>query len=131
MYLSLQKRNITIDLTISHRDNARKSWSIIKNIINKHRKPSIQSKFQLNDGTVSDDKKMITESFNNFFINIGPTLAKSILCINKSPLASMGDMVMESINLQPVTCEEICEILLDLKNTACGWDEMSASFLRL
>ena len=40
-------------------------------------------------------------------------------------------MVKESIFLQPVTCEEIGKILLDLKNTACGWDEMSASFLRL
>ena len=40
-------------------------------------------------------------------------------------------MFMESIYLQPVTCEEIGKILLDLKNTACGWDEMSASFLRL
>ena len=38
---------------------------------------------------------------------------------------------MESVYLQPVTCEEISKILLDLKNTACGWDEMSASFLRL
>ena len=44
------------DLIISHRDNAWKSWSIIKKIINKHRKPSIQSKFQLNDGTVIGDK---------------------------------------------------------------------------
>ena len=38
---------------------------------------------------------------------------------------------MESIYLQPVTCEGIGKILLDLKNTACGWDEMSVSFLRL
>ena len=44
------------DLIISHWDNARKPWSIIKKIKNKHRKPSIQSKFQLNDGTVIDDK---------------------------------------------------------------------------
>ena len=40
-------------------------------------------------------------------------------------------MVMESIYLQPLTCKEIGRMLLDLKNTACGWDEMSASFLRL
>ena len=119
------------DLIISHRDYARKSWSIIKKIINKHRNPSIQCKFKLNDKTVIDDQKLITKSFNNFFINIGPTLAKSIPCINEFHLASMGDMVIESIYLQPVTCEEIGKILLDLKNTACGWDEMSASFLKL
>ena len=70
------------DCIISHKDNTRKSWSIIKKITNRHRKPNIQYKFKLNDGTVTDDKKYISESFNNFFINIGPTLAKSISWIN-------------------------------------------------
>ena len=45
-----------------------------------------------------------SESFNNFFINIGPTLAKSIPFIDKSPLNSMGDRILESLYLQPVTC---------------------------
>ena len=38
------------------RDNAWNLWSIIKKIIHKHRKPSIQSKFKLYNGTVIDDK---------------------------------------------------------------------------
>ena len=31
-----------------------------------------------NDGSITDDNRVISESFNNFFINIGPILAKSI-----------------------------------------------------
>ena len=68
---------------------------------------------------------------NNFFINIGPTLAKSIPFIDKSPLNSMGDRILESLYLQPVTCEEINNILVSLKNTACGWDDISSVFLKL
>ena len=119
------------DLIISHKDNTRKSWPIIKKIINMHRKPNIQSKFKHNDGTVTDDKEIISESLNNFFINIGPTLVKSIPCINKPPLGSMRDMIMESIYLQPVTCDDISKLLVDLKNTACGYGDIGAMFLKL
>ena len=43
----------------------------------------------------------------------------------------MGDMIMESIYLQPVTCDEINKLLVDLENTACGWDDIGAMFLQL
>ena len=45
-------------LIIDHKENTRKSWSVIKRIINKHRKSNIQCKFKLNNGTVTDDKKL-------------------------------------------------------------------------
>ena len=38
---------------------------------------------------------------------------------------------MESLYLKPVTCEEINNILVSLKDTACGWDNISAVVLRL
>ena len=57
-------------------------------------------------------KKVISESFNNFFINIGPTLAKSIPFIDKYPLNSMENRLLESLYLQHVTCEEINNILV-------------------
>ena len=73
------------ELIICHKDNTRKSWSIIKNIINKHQKPIIQSKFRLNDGSITDAKKVVSESFN-FFDNIGPNLAKPSQSPKKSPI---------------------------------------------
>ena len=43
----------------------------------------------------------------------------------------MGVRAMESLYLKPVTCEEINNILVSLKDTACGWDNISAVVLRL
>ena len=43
----------------------------------------------------------------------------------------MGDRILESLYLQPVTCEEINNILVSLKNTACGWGDISSVFLKL
>ena len=65
--LNIAEKKYLRDLIINHNDNTRKSWSIITSIINKHRKSNIQCKFKLNNGTVTDDKKVISESFNNFF----------------------------------------------------------------
>ena len=43
----------------------------------------------------------------------------------------MGDMIMEPIYLQPVKCDEISKLLIDLKYTACRWDDIGAMFLKL
>ena len=74
-----------------------------------------QTKFIMNDGSVTDNKRIISGKFNDFFINIGPSLAKSIPKAKKSHLAYMGDRLLESIYLQQVTNDEICKIILSLK----------------
>ena len=76
--LKIAEKKYYRELIISHKD-MRKSWVIIKNIINKHKKPMSQTKFRLNDGSVTDNKRIISGKFNDFFINIGPSLARSIL----------------------------------------------------
>ena len=129
--LKIVEKKYYRDLIIYHKDNTRKYWSIIESIINKHQKSNIQCKFKLSNGIVTDDKKAISESFNNFFIIIGPTLAKSIPFIDKSLLNSMGDRILESLYLQHVTCEEINNILVSFKNTACGWDDISSVFSKI
>ena len=54
------------DLLNKHKDNMRKSWSIIKDIIHKNKKSLCQSKFQLAEGNMTRDKKLISEKFNDF-----------------------------------------------------------------
>ena len=56
------------DLLIKHKDNIRKSWSVIKSIIQKNKRPLCQSKFKLPDGTITDDKELISTKFNDFFL---------------------------------------------------------------
>ena len=75
------ERQYYYDLLIKHKDNMRKSWSIIKEIIHKNKKSLCQSKFKLPNGTMTSDKKLISEKFNDFLVNIGPTLAKEILLL--------------------------------------------------
>ena len=90
-----------------------------------------QTKFKMNDGSVTDDKRVISGKFNDFFINNGPSLAKSIPKAKKSHVAYMGDRLLESIYLKQVANDEICKFILSLKNSATGWDDISAQLLKL
>ena len=85
----------------------------------------------MNDSNITENKQIIAENFSDFFVNVGPTLAKCIPEINKSPLEHMGNRVTESIHLNPVTHEEIKQILLSLKNSATGCDDIGVSILKL
>ena len=39
---------------------------------------SKQTKFMLSDGSITDHKQAVAEKFNDFFVNVGPNLAKKI-----------------------------------------------------
>ena len=119
------------DLLIKHKDNIRKSWSVIKSIIQKNKRSTCQSKFKLPDGPITDDKQLISTTFNDFFVNIGPTLASKIPNVDKSPLLFMCNRVAETIFLSPVTTTEIDKLILSLKNSAPGWDDITASLLKV
>ena len=66
------------DILIQNKTNSKKMWNVIKNVINRNKKTKLQSKFKLSDGTVTTDLKLVTEKFNDFFVNVGPTLARKI-----------------------------------------------------
>ena len=55
------------DLLIKHKDNMRKSWSVIKSIIQKNKRSLCQSQFKLPDGTITDDKELISTQFSDYF----------------------------------------------------------------
>ena len=99
----------------SNKSNLKKAWSILKGIINKWKNAKIQEKVKLSDGSITSDKHMISERFNDFFVNIGNSLSKGIPVVNTSPTAYMGERLLCSIFLEPVVPRELDEIIKSLK----------------
>ena len=108
----------------------KKSWGIIKQIIHRNQKPHIQNRFKIRDNLITSDKN-ICNRCNDLFVNIGPTLAKSIPKVNESPLSYMGNRLIESIYLEPVTENEINTLIKALKDTATGFDNMNSMSLKI
>ena len=119
------------ELVTQNKDNMKKSWGIIKDIINKNKNPVHRTKFKLSNGSITTDKMSVSELFNDYFINIGPNLAKSIPHVKRMPMSYLGDALQETIFLELVTCEEINSIVCNLKNNATGSDDISAIYLKM
>ena len=119
------------NLISANKSNMKKTWSILKGIINKKKSLQIQSRFKLNDGSVTTDKTIICEKFNNFFIGVGPTLANKIPQQSRTPSSYLGNSLINSMFLVPVSIEEITSMIQGLKNSAPGHDDITADALRL
>ena len=70
------------NLLYEHKSNVKKSWQILKMIINKKKSSPVCTKFKCND-TIVSDKNEIAEKINKFFVNVGATLAAAIAPSNK------------------------------------------------
>ena len=119
------------ELVTRNTDNMKKSWGIIKDIINKNKNPVYRTKFKLSNGSITTDKMSVSAHFNDFFINIGPNLAKSIPHVKRMPMSYLGDALQKTIFFEPVTCEEINSIVSNLKNNVTGSGDISAVYLKI
>ena len=82
------------------------------------------------NGNFTTDGYVISNKFNDFFVNIGPNLAAKIHEQSLSPLELMDQPLLNSIYLSEVTSEEINNIFKSLTNGAAGRDESNACLLK-
>ena len=114
---------------MENKSNIKKSWQILKQIINKRKSLKVNSRFRINNSLITN-KKSISDSFNAFFVNIGPNLAKSIPTSNKRHTDFMGNRITDSILISPVIEEEVRTIIKGLKLSSEGWDTVSPIILK-
>ena len=111
-----------------NQNNLKYSWKILKEIINKRKAPTINTRFMIN-GNISTNKHAIAEGFNSFFINIGPTLADKIDSVNISPTLNLNKNV-NSMFAEHVEINEVETIIHSLKQSSAGWDFISSKAIK-
>ena len=81
--LRREKRNyFSCQFTKCKRD-AKNTWKIINEVLNKHEKKNSVSKIKIGNRII-DNVQEISDHFNNFFVEIGPDLARKIPDSDKS-----------------------------------------------
>ena len=113
-----------------NKNNIRKSWSIIKEIINKNNTSNCQTAFMMNN-RLTEDKEAIANGFNKFFVEIGPTLEKKCPATSESPITWMKGRNGQSIFIIPTDQTEIAKIIEGLKDSSGGWDDLNLHSLKL
>jgi hypothetical protein len=111
------------------RDNIKKTWSVIKSIINKNKNIKLNKKFLVND-VLTEDSGIISNKFNDFFTSIGPDLARKISVIDKNATDYIKNSKLQSIYFRETNTVEVARIIMTLKESSPGWDNITASCLK-
>ena len=109
----------TVDIITNNKNNLKKVWAIIKKVINKNK-----SKKKITD------PNEIANGFNDYFVNIGPTLASKIKSKGLSHRSFLHNDLYESFFLKPTYEVEIVNIISHLKEGAPGRDKIVARNLK-
>ena len=109
--LRIAKKNYFSRKFQETQNDSKSTWSIINNLLNKNKpRPSIVGNFKVPDNSFPDPLK-IANDFNNYFIQIGPTLSKNILS-NSHAENHLNDKTFNpsSLFLFPTSEEEIVKV---------------------
>ena len=118
------------NLLTQNKHNISKSWQIIKEVINKKQNNSTGNTFVIDNKEISDNK-VIVESFNDFFVNIGPNLAKSILNVAKDATDYIPNQYQSSMFVNPTCSNEVKNIIMALKDSSPGYDGIKSNILKV
>lgn len=111
--------------------NYKKTWNIINEASNNNKENKQQNyAIESETGELIENKLKIANMFNNFFINVGSNMAKTI---NNSNIQSNTSekKINNSMYLRPVTKEEVIIYISKLKNySAPGPDGIQVSTIK-
>ena len=110
--------------------STKKAWSVINNLLcNKNHSKKRISNITYNNANLTNDQD-IANAFNDFFVSIGEKLAANIDS-NTDALSYLDAPVNESIYLNPVSDEEICAEIHNLKiGKSPGMDGFNAKVIK-
>ena len=127
--LKVAEKKYYSDLISKYKSDSKKVWSIKKTVINKNKKNQLQKEFKLGDGSLTTDMKLICNKFNEFFINVGPSLSTKIPTQNTMPIDYIKNKAIYSMYLEPVSETEIKKLISSLKSNTPGYDMTGSAVL--
>ncbi len=114
--LRYAKKSYYTELINHSKSDPKKTWNIINGLINKKNKGgSPPSQIYTTANNCAKTPAHIAESFNDFFVDIGPSLASKIKPSSKSFSEYLGAMHHESLFFTPVTHHEIEKMVKSFK----------------
>ncbi|XP_072042811.1 uncharacterized protein [Amphiura filiformis] len=106
----------------------KKTWQTLNHILGRNKSSKPPSHFIDSDGSEIKDPVQIGNKLNDFFTNIGPSLAAKIPPPNITKFSNPNSL-NHSIFLSPTTEEEVLDISSSLKSsTSCGVDVSKIQF---
>ena len=110
-------------------------WKTLNKLLNKPTKNTkLTNTFvKSNTTNIVDDPKEIANKFNEYFINVGPNLAKKIKCKDNDTFEKyLNGSYQSSLFLSAITPNELQIELENIKpNKSSGYDGISAKIIKI
>jgi len=115
----------------AYKSNSRQTWHTIKQILNKNNTLPVTDFFQSGTEEITD-KCAIVEKFNEYFVNIGPTLANKIPIEPDTCTKYLSGTYKNSFYLDPTTPDEIIGVVKAMQpKMSAGYDNISMETIKL
>ena len=113
-----------------YKNDTKKTWETINNILNKTKKKKTFPLFFTENGEEIHDKLQIANKFNNFFTNIGPKLANKLKTKVK-PETYLKENNCHSFKFRQTSAQEVDAIIRKIKPShSSGIDGISSNLLK-
>lgn len=109
--------------------NIKKSWELIKEVINKSKNVKKDAEFII-DGKKENNSKLIANAFNQFYLDIGTKLSQTLPSVERSFASFMPAANPNSLFLRPASGIEVENIICDMKKKSPGWDGLSSVVIK-
>ena len=126
------KNNLTglIKKCNQEKNNIKGTWKLINSLLSKTKSKTNPSYFVHNGVKINDDGD-IANAFNDYFVNIGNSIASNLTMSDCSFDSFLGDRCSHSLFFNPVTQAEIINVINKFPSRkAPGWDGISSFVIK-
>ena len=127
------EKNYNTKLLELNKGNLKETWKLLNSIINTKKKTmQVGNEFENKGESVTGDEH-IANGFNNYFVNVGPSLADNIPDTDTqfSQYLSASTNVKNSLFLNPVTDVDILQLVAKVKpKKSKGHDELDMCLIK-
>ena len=107
------------------KNDMRQTWKTINTVLGRTQNKRLSEKFKKDSGTTITDPVIISNEFNDFFVNVGPKLASEIHNMGKNYYDYMQSPFTKSIFMKPIVESEITKIISKFdQNKSAGHDDI-------
>ena len=128
--IRLAEKQYYVSKLMEVKDNISKTWKIMNQMCGRNSTHKRINEIVVNDVTI-DDPLQMANTFNKYFVNVGPSLANNIPMVNKQPSNFLHGNFTSSMYLLPTNQYEVSDIITNLKNTnSKGFDELPVNLIK-
>lgn len=125
--IKISKKDYYFKKINENKHDIKKIWRVVRESLNENINTNNTLNIKHNTVNLTDEKE-ISETFNNYFINVGKTMTENIKC---DEILEKRNINCKNIFLKPITEEEIIKNLDRLKNNSSpGIDNISTKTLK-